>query len=99
MRLSGDGEAVMVNVGGAVTVSVTVVLCCTPPPVPFTVIGYVPGTALELTVIVKVECPVPGALIVVGVKLVVTPEGMPEADGAIELLKPFIAIVVMVLVL
>jgi hypothetical protein len=37
--LNEAGEAEMVNVADAVTVSVTVVVCCTPPPLPATVIG------------------------------------------------------------
>lgn len=38
----------------------------------------------------------PGAAIDVGLKATVTPVGMPEADSAIELLKPFIAVVLIV---
>ena len=44
--------------------------------------------ALVLTVRVNVEVPDPGAGMVAGLKLAVTPEGMPLADRAMELLYP-----------
>jgi hypothetical protein len=44
-----------VKLGAAVTVSVTVALCWTPPPFPLTVMGYVPVAVLDPTVIVIVE--------------------------------------------
>ena len=37
--VSDEGDAEMVKLGGAVTVRVTVALCCTPPPLPVTVMG------------------------------------------------------------
>ena len=37
--LSDVGDAEIVKLGGAVTVNVTVALCCTPPPLPVTVMG------------------------------------------------------------
>ena len=43
-----------------------------------------------------VELPEPGAGIVVGLKVTVVPEGIPEADRAIALLKPPLTVVVMV---
>ncbi len=86
----------MVNVAGAVTVNVTVVLCCTPPPFPVTVMGYVPTGVLAPTVIVIVELPEPGAGIDVGLKPMVVPVGAPVADRAIELLKPLLIVVVIV---
>src|SRR4051794_23401470 len=79
-----------------VTVSVTVVLCCMPPPLPVTVMGYVPGAVVLPTVMVIEEVPVPGAAIGLGLKLTVVPEGTPEAERVIELLKPFRAVVVIV---
>ena len=97
LTVSDDGVAEMVkSCAPAVTVSVTVVLCCTPPPLPVTVMGYVPGVVLDDTVIVIVEVPVPGAGMVLGLNPTVTPDGMPDADNAIELLKPLVAVVVMV---
>ena len=51
---------------------------------------------LEPTVMVMVELPLPGAGIDCGLKPTVTPEGMPEADRAIALLKPLLIAVVMV---
>ena len=45
---------------------------------------------------VMVELPFPGAEIVLGLKLTLAPDGTPDADNAIELLKPFTAVVVIV---
>ena len=90
------GEAESVKLGAAVTVSVTVALCWTPPPFPLTVMGYVPVAVLDPTVIVIVEVPPPGAAIVLGLKLTVVPVGTPEADRPIELLNPPLIVVVMV---
>jgi hypothetical protein len=67
-----------------------------PPPLPVTVIGYVPVGVLAPTVMVMVELPEPGAGIVLGLKLTVVPEGMPEADRLIALLKPPMTVVVIV---
>ena len=50
----------------------------------------------DATVTVMLELPEPGAEMVAGLKLTVTPEGMPDAESAIELLKPFSAVVVIV---
>jgi hypothetical protein len=43
---------------------------------------------------VMVELPPPGAGIVLGLKLTVVPDGMPVADRLIELLNPFVSVVV-----
>jgi len=80
----------------AVTVSVTVVFCWMPPPLPVTVMGYVPGVVLLPTVIVMVEVPPPGAAIGFGLKLTVVPVGKPEAERVMALLKPPLTVVVMV---
>ena len=80
----------------AVTVSVTVVLCWIPPPLPVTVMGYVPVAVPDPTVMVMVEVPEPGAGIVCGLKLTVVPEGAPELDKLMELLKPPLIVVVSV---
>ena len=77
-------------------VSVTVVVCDLPPPVPFTVIVYVPVLARELTVIVIFDVPLPGAGMEPGLRLTVTRDGTPDADKAIAELKPLFAAVVMV---
>jgi hypothetical protein len=95
--LRESGEAEIVKVDGPVTVSITVTFRWMPPtPVPVTVMGYVPGTVLDPTVIVMVELPAPGAGIGLGLKITVVPEGAPEADRAIALLKPPLMAVVMV---
>src|SRR5271157_2978418 len=88
--LSEPGKAESVKFGCccAVTVSITVVFCWIPPPLPLTVIGYVPTGVLLPTVMVMVELPPPGAGIVLGLKLTVVPAGRPVADRLIELLKP-----------
>jgi len=75
---------------------VTVVVCLTPPPLPVTVMLYVPGTASRNTLTVIVEVPEPGAGIVAGLKVAVTPGGVPEADKLMALLKPPLIVVVMV---
>src|SRR5271167_3390830 len=67
-----------------------------PPPLPVTVMGYVPTGVLDPTVIVIVELPAPGAGIVPGLKLTVVPVGIPEAERLIELLNPPLMAVVMV---
>ncbi len=69
-----------------------------PPPVPVTVMGYVPTGVLEPTVNVMVEVPLPGAGIVAGLKLAVVPEGKPEADKLMLLLKPPAMVEVMLVV-
>ena len=51
---------------------------------------------LAPTVIVIVELPPPGAAIVCGLKLTVVPDGIPEADRLIALLKPPLTLVVIV---
>jgi len=47
-------------------------------------------------VIVIVELPEPGAGIGLGLKLTVVPEGIPEADNVMALLKPLLTAVVIV---
>lgn len=50
----------------------------------------------DATVMVMADVPLPGAGMVLGLNPTVTPEGMPEADKAIELLNPARAVVVIV---
>ena len=59
-----------------------------PPPSAVTVILNVPVAAVLPAVNVKVELPLPGAAIEVGLKLAVTPEGIPDADSDRAALKP-----------
>ena len=96
--LSEAGEAEMVKFGCccAVTVSVTVVFCWMPPPLPDTVMGYVPTGVLAPTVTVMVELPAPGAGIGLGLKLTVVPDGIPDADRPMALLNPPLIAVVIV---
>ncbi len=51
---------------------------------------------LAPTVMVIVEVPEPGAGMVAGLKLTVVPDGIPEADRLIALLKPPLIAVVIV---
>src|SRR5208337_4383638 len=76
-----------------VTVRVTLAFCWIPPPLPVTVMGYVPTAVLLPTVMVMVELPAPGAGIVLGLKLTVVPEGTPDAVRLIALLKPPLMVV------
>ena len=94
--VNDDGDADRAKFGAALTVSVTVVVRCNPPPVPVTVMGYVPGVVLAPTVIVMVDVPDPGAGMVLGLKPIVTPVGAPLDESAIELLKPLLTVEVMV---
>ena len=48
------------------------------------------------TVMVMVELPEPGAGIGLGLKLTAVPDGIPEADNVIALLKPPLTVVVIV---
>lgn len=88
LALVGEAESVKFAATGAVTVSETVVVCVTLPPVPVTVIAYVPVAVVEATVIVNVEVPEPGAAIDVGLKPTVTPVGRPDAVKPMAALKP-----------
>src|SRR5271166_2677699 len=67
-----------------------------PPPLPVTVIGYVPATVLDPTVTVIVELPEPGAAIGFGLKLTVVPDGTPDADKLMPPLKPPLPVLAMV---
>src|SRR5271165_2924842 len=67
-----------------------------PPPLPVIVMGYVPVGVLDPTVMVMVELPLPGTGIVLGLKLTVVPDGIPEADRLIALLNPPLRVVVIV---
>ena len=70
------------------TVRVTVAVSVRPPPVPVTVMVYVPVAALLLAVSVNVDDPDPGAAMLEGLKLAVTPDGIPLAERATALLNP-----------
>ena len=92
-----EGDALIVKSGvKPVTVRFSVVLCWVEPPVPLTVIGYVPGVVVLPTLIVMAEVSEPGAGMVAGMKPTVAPVGAPEEDSAIALLKPLRAVDVLV---
>jgi hypothetical protein len=92
----GDAETVKPLVTTEVTVSETVVDWVSPPPVPVTVMLYVPAATVEATANVTVEVPEPGAATEAGLKLTVTPVGAPEEVRATAELKPPETAVVMV---
>ena len=50
----------------------------------------------DATLIFMVELPEPGAGIVVGLKVIEPPDGIPEADRLTELLNPPLMVVVIV---
>src|SRR3974390_1846536 len=94
--LSDDGEADSSKSTVATMVSISVVVCLTPPPLPVMVMGYVPSVAMRSTLMVIVELPEPGAGIGLGLKAIPTPVGAPEADRLIALLKPPLIVAVIV---
>ena len=63
-----------------------------------TVVLNVPVAAVLFAVNVRVELPLPGAAIVAGLKLAVTPVGNPEIERAMDELKPLETEVEIVLV-
>lgn len=69
-------------------VSVTVVVCVTPPPVPWIVMVRVPVLDLRPTLTVIVEVPEPGAAIELGLNVTLFPLPAPEAVKLIAELKP-----------
>jgi len=69
-------------------VTVTVVVCVSPPPFPVTVMVWLPRVASEPTLTVMVELPEPGAAMGLGLKLTVRPLAPPEDDKLIAELKP-----------
>lgn len=77
----------------ALTVRAIVVVCVTPPPVAVTVTFEVPVVAVLLAESVRVELPLPGAVMEAGLKLAVTPAGSPEAEKEIAELKPPLTVV------
>ncbi len=81
-----------------VIVSEMVVVCVIPPPLAVTVTVTLPVVAVPLAVNVRVELPLPGAAMGFGLKLAVTPEGIPEAESDTAALKPPLTVVEMVLV-
>lgn len=65
----------------------------TPPPVAVTVTFTVPVVAVLVAENVRVELPLPGAAIEVGLKVAVTPAGNPDADRDTAELKPPLTVV------
>jgi hypothetical protein len=80
---------------GAVTVSVTLVVCVAEAPVPVTVIGYEPVAVLAPTVNVSVE--LPPELTLAGLNEAVVPEGRPLAERLMVWAAPVVSAVEMVL--
>src|SRR5882724_9835083 len=86
--LAGEALRARFGVWPEVTVKETVEVWVIPPPVACIVTVAVPVVAVLLAVNLRVELPVPGAAMEVGVKLAVTPVGMPVADNDTAELKP-----------
>jgi hypothetical protein len=91
---AGETETVKVAATGAVIVSETTVLSIVLPLVPVTVMGYVPVGALEATVKVNVEVPVP--VIDPALKPADTPDGSVDVDSPTGKLKPPLTVLVIV---
>ncbi len=81
----------------ATIVSAIVKVWLTTPPVAVTVTFTVPVVAVLVAEKVSVELPLPGAAIDVGLKLAVTPAGIPDADNETAELKPPLTVVEIVL--
>ncbi len=94
VRVVGMAEIVKLPFPAGVMVRVTVAVCLIPPPLPVTVIGYVPGFATFMTVMVMTEVPDPGGGMVLGLNVIETPTGWPEAERLMPLLNPPLIVVV-----
>jgi hypothetical protein len=81
----------------AVMVKATLTVWVIPPPVAVTVTFAVPVVAVPLAENVRVELPLPGAAMELGLKLVVTPAGRPEAESETAELNPPLTVVEIVL--
>ena len=84
--LLGSRRAWVIREDQRSTPNVRTVDCDTPPPVPVIVIGKVPVGAFLATF--RVKCDVPEPVIEAGLKLPVTPVGMPVADNVTAESKP-----------
>ena len=93
--VAGEAVSVKLAVADAVTVSETLVVWVTPPPVPVMVMGYVPAAVVEATLKVALEEPEPPLMGLVP-KVTVTPEGIPDAVRVTDELKPLEGVAVMV---
>ena len=90
------GLGVKVNPGvGTVRLSACVLVI--PPPAADTVKPETPGATVEPTDRVMVLCPLPGAAMLVGAKVAVTPLGSPVTDSAMAEVNPVPATVVRVM--
>ncbi len=87
-----EGEAESVNVGGAVMVSAIVVLLISVPDVPVMVTVETPAATVPAAAKVTLR-----AVALAGPKVAVTPVGKPEAASATVPLKPFRAVMAMLL--
>jgi hypothetical protein len=82
---------------GVGTVRLSACVLVIPPPAADTVKVETPGAIVEPTDRVMVLCPLPGAAMLVGAKVAVTPLGSPITDSAMAELNPVPATVVRVM--
>jgi hypothetical protein len=82
---------------GVGTFKLTACVLVIPPPAADTVKVETPGAAVEPTDRVMVLCPLPGAAMLAGLKVAVTPDGSPVTDNAMPELNPVPATVVKVM--
>ena len=87
-RLLGEALKAKSGVAVAVTVKAIVVVCVMPPPLAVTVTEDDPVVAALLAEKVRVELPLPGAAMEVGLKLAVTPDGKPDRESETAELNP-----------
>ena len=92
LRLLGDAERL--KFGPGFTVRAIVVVCVRPPDVPAIVTVALPVVAVLLAVSVNVLV----LVVLLGLNVAVTPLGSPEADRLTLPLKPFVGLIVIVLV-
>ena len=97
-KLSEVGLRVSEKLGAGSTLMAIRAVLVTPPPVAVRVVAYVPPAMVALTVAVSTLDPAPGAAMVAGENLAVTPWGKPEIVRVTAALKEALRVVVTVIV-
>jgi hypothetical protein len=86
--LTDVADANIENVGAGTIFKVRIAECVMPPPVTFTLGAYVPLSALDVTVNVSRLVPYPGAAMLEGEKLALTPAGNSLTEKATAASNP-----------